>query len=151
MKKFRSRFAALERLYEQARNEAQKRLADARQALAILDQRIAENTQERQTLRGNLHPHLVGMVSVDRLLDQGRYDLQIDVNLRELTVQRGQIEEEIARRQQRLLLAEQEYRKFSKLVEIERTQYDAEVRRLEQAAMDELASIRSTHKELDAP
>lgn len=151
MARFRYRFESLKRIHETVRDEARKRLAEARRALEIIDQRIADTDVEKQALREQRKALLTGTLSVDYLLDQGRYDLQIDVNRRDLQDQRQQIDEEVERRQQRLILAEQECRKFEKLEEIARSEFQAELLRREQAELDELAGQRSLRPFGEAP
>ena len=145
MARFSYRFATLQRLYESARDDALQKLADAKKALEIIDQRIEENVRAKAALRESRHMALTGQVNVDRLLDRGRYDLQIDVDRRDLQNQRVQIAEEVQRRQQRVQLAEQECRKLDKLEERARANFLAAEQNRQQAELDELASQRPYH------
>lgn len=143
MKRFRFRFETLLRLREAARDEAQLRLADALKAVHILEERILAVTEERQQAKGARAARLLGAISTEQLLAEGRYDVQLDFQVRELKSQLQQIEQEVERRRQRLTLAEQECRKFERLKELANERYTQEQLGKLQAELDELGAQRS--------
>lgn len=143
MGRFTFRFEAILRLRHNERDAARKYVAEAQAALDIMDQRIADVEQQRHELRGQVGGSLVGRVTVDRLLNRGRYDLQLAADQQELKQQRGQIEVEVERRRQRLRIAEQECRKLERLREIRQAEHCTEQLRLEQSALDEMATLRA--------
>ena len=143
MPRFNYRFESILRLHEQIRDEARLQLAQAREAMNIIQQQIDEIVQRRQQARQANRQNLIGTISVDNLLDQGRFDVVLEGQERGLQEKLAQIEQEIERRAHRLTLAEQEYRKFEKLKEIARQQHDQEALRVEQVMLDEIASRRS--------
>lgn len=149
-KRFKYRFEALRRLHELARDEAFRRLAEAQQAGQVLRDRLAELEQQRQGVRQSTAGQIVGQISLDALLDQGRYDVHLELQQREIRQQLGQIEEEIERRAQRVTLAEQEYRKFEKLKEHALEDYGQAQLRDQQAQLDEIASQRAGLHQGDA-
>ena len=143
MARFEFRFDALLRLRHNERDAARLRVAEAQQALDIIGERIKEVEQNRGRLRGEVTGALVGRVTVDQLLRRGRYDLQLDAEQRELQVQYGQVDAEVDRRQQRLTIAEQECRKLERLREIMAERHQAGQLRQQQAALDEMATLRA--------
>ncbi len=142
MKRFRYRFDSILKVREMARDEARLKVADALKALAILDERVQSLKSEQTELKTQIFQNLTGAISVDNLLEQGRYDLQIDLQRRELETQKLQIEQEVERRRGRLALAEQECRKFERLKEIAQENYTRQEWERLQAELDELGSQR---------
>jgi flagellar export protein FliJ len=143
MKRFRFRFETLLRLREAARDEAQLRLADALKAVSILEERIAAVVEERQQAKGARAARMLGSISAEQLLAEGRYDVQLDFQARELKSQLQQIDQEVDRRRQRLTLAEQECRKFERLKELANEKYTQDQLDKLQAELDELGAQRS--------
>ena len=143
MSRFVFRFEAILRLRYNERDAARLYVAEAQQALEIMNQRIEAVQQSRGQLRGQVTEALVGRVTVEQLLSRGRYDLQLDAEQRELEIQRGQIQAEVDRRQQRLTIAEQECRKLERLREINAERYQTEQLKHQQAALDEIAMLRA--------
>lgn len=142
MARFEFRFASIQRLHEQLRDEARRELAKAQQAVEMLDQRARELAGQRAELRERNVAQLQGAISVDALLDTGRYDAQLQAQQKQLSEQRVKILEEVERRRDRLVHAERECRKFEKLKELAWQRHQVEERRREQAELDEIASRR---------
>lgn len=143
MDRFTFRFEAVLRLRENERDACRARVVEAQRALDIMDQQIGTVDRSRGDLRSEVQGALVGRVSVEQLLSRGRYDLQLDAERRELVSQRGQIQAEVERRQQRLTVAEQECRKLERLREIATERHQTEQLKRQQAALDEMATLRA--------
>lgn len=143
MDRFTFRFEAVLRLRENERDACRARVVEAQRALDIMDQQIDTVDRSRGDLRSEVQGALVGRVSVEQLLSRGRYDLQLDAERRELVSQRGQIQAEVERRQQRLTMAEQECRKLERLREIATERHQTEQLKRQQAALDEMATLRA--------
>ncbi|WP_164102878.1 flagellar export protein FliJ [Candidatus Laterigemmans baculatus] len=146
MARFAFRFEAILKLRHNERDAARLYVAEAQRALDILDERIAELQQDRQRTREEAGRAMVGHVTVEQLLSRGRYDLQLDAEQRDLVMQRRQIEVEVERRRQRLTVAEQECRKLERLREITAERFEAEQLRVQQDALDELATLRAARR-----
>ena len=142
MARFEFRFATLQRVHEQSRDVARQRLSEAERALGMLDQQLARLSADRAALRERNRQQLAGQLVVDALLDAGRYDVQLEAQQKQLRGQREQVAAEVDRRRQRLVQHEQECRKLEKLRELAWQRFRAEQRRREQAALDEIASLR---------
>lgn len=146
MARFVFRFEAILQLRNNERDAARLYVADAQRALDIMDERIEAVQRTRAAIRDEANRALVGRVTVDQLLSRGRYDLQLDAEQRELVLQRGQIHLEVERRRQRLTIAEQECRKLERLREIMAERYEAEQLRVQQHALDEMATLRAARR-----
>jgi flagellar FliJ protein len=142
------RLATLLRLREQLRDERRTRLAEAERAAMILDQRIEEITAEMRDLQQYTQQTLTsGAVNVDRMLDAQRYDAILKVDRQTIEQQRQQIEVEVAKRREALVVADRDVRVLEKLREqqIEREREEAAGR--EARVFDELALQRHVRKE----
>lgn len=146
--RFVFRFEAVLRLRENERDVCRAHVAEAQRALDIMDGQIETVDRSRGELRGELHGALVGRVSVEQLLSRGRYDLQLDAERRGLVVQRQQIVAELERRQQRLMMAEQECRKLERLREVAAERHQIEQLKRQQAALDEMATLRAARSSI---
>jgi flagellar FliJ protein len=142
MKRFQFRFKTILRVRENSRDEAQRRVAEAQQAYDLLAERLEKMRTDQKRVRSERSQQLIGSLSVAGLLDHGRYDLQVEAEVRELSGQMKQIFEEIERRRQRLSLAEQEYRKFLKLEELAQERFEQQQLQIRQHELDEIASQR---------
>jgi len=142
--KFQYRFAALLELRRRQRDEAGAAVGQANEAIARIDQQREALNQQRTDLRQQTVPPREGRLSVDRLLAAGRFDMQLEADERALLHTRGELIQELARRQQKLILAEAELKRFEKLQARERQRFDAELRRREMAESDDATSRRYT-------
>lgn len=151
MSRLKFRFESIMRIRETARDDARKRVAEAQQAYDVLEGQLKDLDLSRQRLQSQRNQKLTGQLSVASLLDQGRYDLQIEADRQTLQGQMTQIFEEIDRRRQRLAVAEQEYRKFEKLKELAVEEHtESELRRW-QGELDEMASQRYKPRQANSP
>ena len=118
MAQFKFRLDSLLRLRLAKRDERREALAEAYRADQILRQQQQDAEQEiEETRRISRANSASGDVSVDRLLNNNRYELIMKSQIQRLGVQREQIAEEISRRRQALVEADQELRILEKLRE----------------------------------
>lgn len=142
-KGFQFRFASLLQLLRQQRDQAGKEVGDAEQAIRILQQQATDLETERtgvqqvsQSLRQGAE------LSVDRLLNQGRYDLQLAAQLEDLRKKTKQVEDERERRLTVLREANAEVRRLERLQEKQWAQWQQAEQQRQQAALDDLAAGR---------
>src|SRR6056297_3100605 len=118
--KFHFRFAALLELRRRERDEAGAAVGQANEAIGRIDRQRQNLNDQRTDLRRQTAPPREGKLSVDRLLSAGRFDMQLEADDRALLQTRGELVQELARRQQKLVLAEAELKRVEKLQERER-------------------------------
>lgn len=142
---FRFRFAAILQLRRRERDEAGAAVSQALQAIVKIEGQLAELEGERRRARDHADSRLVGELSVDRLLGQGRYDLQLKAQAESLRHTLTQLHAELGQRQQRLVEAETEVRKFEKLESQDRDAAAGRRQKREQQQSDEFALIRHAY------
>lgn len=122
---------------------AGKEVADADQAIQILRQQATEIEAERAAARESSGlQRNAPVISIDRLLNEGRYDLQLVAQLRELTTKADQIAGERERRLLRLREANAEVRRLERLKERQQEAWKKNQLAAEQAVLDEIATAR---------
>lgn len=126
------------------RDEAGAAVGQANEAIGRIDDQIESIHAQRQALRRGASDNRVGNVSVDTLLADGRYDLQLEADIRALRQTRSELVQELERRQGTLMAAELEVKRFERLEEKERAAFYAEASRREQAEADEATARRYT-------
>ncbi|GAA5510684.1 flagellar export protein FliJ [Novipirellula caenicola] len=140
--KYEFRFESILDLRQRERDEMGGLVGEANLAIAKIDQQIQELEQERQRLRNDDAQSRLGDVAVDRLLARGRFDLQLQADIHGLVQTRSKLEEELERRQQKLRDAETEVKKFQRMKELDRSQFQQEMNRREQMEIDEMNNRR---------
>ena len=142
--RFSFRFEPLLRLRVSQRDIAQRQLADALQALQILEQQRAEIEQQRMAIRQEARGHLSlsQPIAVDSLLIRGRYEMQLAANLRENAENHGNVLAEVQQRRQRLTEADAEVRRLERLEQQQRDQWQRKRLAAEQAEIDALSLSR---------
>lgn len=142
-KTFQFRFESLLQLRVQERQTAGKEVADADQAIGILQQQAAAIEAQRAAARESSGvQRSSSTISVDRLLNEGRYDLQLVGQLRDLATKAEQIVGERERRMARLREANAEVRRLERLKERQHEEWKKNDLAAEQAMMDEIATAR---------
>lgn len=140
---FHFRFATLLELRRRQRDEAGAALGQAHEAIRRIDEQVELIRLERLDLRSNGGPSRTGLLSVDRLLVQGRYDLQLEARIESLKRTREELNQEVQRRLSALVTAETEVKRFEKLEQRDRALDQQERLRYEQAAIEDAISCRS--------
>ncbi|WP_442507549.1 flagellar export protein FliJ [Novipirellula sp. SH528] len=140
--KYEFRFESILDLRQRERDEMGGLVGEANMAIAKIDQQIQDLEQERQSLRNEDAQSRLGDVAVDRLLARGRFDLQLQAEINGLLQTRAKLEEELERRQQKLRDAETEVKKFQRMRELDRHEYQQEMIRREQMEIDEMNNRR---------
>ncbi len=142
---FQFRFDTLLRLRESERDAARQEVADAYQAMGILQQQRSDLEQQRQQLRDAAQRRMTeSAFSVDTMLNQGRYDVQLAADIQGLASNMTAVEKEIQRRQVRLQTADIEVKRLERLRETQHQQWTAQQQAAQQAELDEIASLRFT-------
>ncbi len=141
---FEFRFATLLQLCRRRRDQVGGEVGQAIEAISRVDERMELLRNQRESLRTGSNENRIGNVSVDGLLARGRYDLQLQAELNSLEVTRKELVQELDRRQQVLVEAEAEVKKFERLEEKERTAFQVEQFRREQAEADDASGRRYT-------
>ncbi|QDV66931.1 flagellar biosynthesis chaperone [Rosistilla carotiformis] len=141
MRGFKFRLASLLSLRQNERDAARRGLADANQALGILENRIAEKDRNLAELKSERGTYLKGAISVDRLLSQGRHEILVEQEKATLQQQVGQIQVELQKRESILQTADQEVKRIEKLRDRALDAYRSEEQTRMQAEMDEVAAV----------
>lgn len=141
MQAFKFRLAALLNLRCSERDTARRSVAEATQALGILENQIADKDSEIATLKAQRSNYLKGTISVDQLLSQGRHELVFEQDKATLREQVGQIQIELRKREIVLRAADQEVKRIEKLRDQSLQTYRAEEQMRMQAEMDEVAAV----------
>ncbi|MEM9586021.1 MAG: flagellar export protein FliJ [Planctomycetota bacterium] len=136
---FHFRFESILKLREQTRDEAGRAVAQANEAIAKIDSQAASIAAEQQQLRDQGTTGRIGKVSVDSLLTQGRYGLQLEADLANLSNTRQQLLAELSRRQEVLTAAEADVKRYERLRERAQSEFHAQQQKKDQHEMDEAA------------
>jgi flagellar protein FliJ len=134
---FQFRFESILELRRRQRDEAGAAVGKANQAIAKIDQQIADIENDRQNIRQRDQRQRVGEISVEGLLSVGRYDMQLQADVRQLQATRIELVVERDRRQTVLMDAEAEVKRYDRLKTKERETERARQLRIEQADADE--------------
>lgn len=149
MRHFRFKLESVRRLRESVRDQRRGELAQAEQALKLLEQeRLTIQAEIKQTERDRARAMRPGPVNVDQVLAGQRYQWTLTSQLRELELKRQQVQEEAERRRNLLLEADRDVRVLDKLEAKQRQEHDQRLRKMDARAMDELAVQRSLRHSL---
>jgi len=139
---FEFRFGALLELRRQERDEAGIAVGHANAAIAKVHQQIDVKELERVSLRDGSDAHRQGDLSVDALLSLGRYDLQLQADIQALKTTLSELDTELERRREKLVVAEAELKRFEKLRERAELEFRALESKRELAEADEVTTRR---------
>jgi flagellar export protein FliJ len=143
MASFTFRLQPLLKLREAERDRCREQLAQAYRAEQILlDQQGALQGEISQTRRLSHNRSQPGRIEVDGLLESHRYELLLRAQLQQLGQQHQQITEEIERRRQALVEADQGVRTLDKLRERHRAEHLRDQEKQQMREMDEAALRR---------
>jgi len=148
MSRFQFRFEALLRLRENERDAARQEISDAFRALDILEEQQFALEQQRQQLRVDSQQRIARpQFSVDTLLNQGRYDLQLQAEIQAIQKNCATVQREIERRQAKLQAADVEVKRLERLREKQLRDWSIAELAAQQKEFDELASMRFTRSQ----
>ena len=138
MKPFRLK--TLLKLNEQARDQRQRMLSDAKQAVELLQNRIDQLESELADIKQQTS-HLVQQQTInpDTWADQQRYRWVLQSQKSQMLAQRGQLEQEVERRENALMDADREVKKLEKMRDRELELERVRLNQLEQKELDDLA------------
>ncbi len=136
------RFAALLQWRERQRDEAGAAVGLAVQAINHVDEQRLELMNQLAEVKSSPELNRVGDLSINRLLADGRYSMQLEIEIRTLDDTRRQLVEALHARQEKLVLAEAEVKRFERLKEIDREAEEKEYQRREQLSIDETVTNR---------
>lgn len=139
---FQFRFAKLLQLRQRQRDDVGAEVGKAHAAIHRVDERIESIELERQRLRNESHQQRLGAVSIDGLLGEGRYDLQLQAQIQALNQTRGELQQELQRRRAALIAAEAEVKRFEKLKQKDFAAFQSMMNRRQQAEIDDVVSCR---------
>jgi flagellar export protein FliJ len=124
------------RILEQ--QQAQRQLSDAVRAVAVVEDRITQTEKERIAEQA-FTAGRVGVIKINQLLDGGRYDLQLQLQIEDLRRQLNTLQEEVARRQIVLQQADSAVRQIERMKETAFSRFLDQQRQLQQKQLDEIA------------
>lgn len=139
---FKYRFNAILQLRESERDAARAMVAEAYEALNQIDLRRKEIANERKAMALENGQRRSGSLSMDRLLSDGRYDLQLAAEDAEVLATWQKIDVELQRRQQLLADANASVRQMEILREKEEGAWNETQEKIAQANLDEIAARR---------
>ncbi len=141
MAKFRFRLSTLQKLRESHRDELRSKLAEAYQAEQLLRKQVqAIHAEEAELLKIQRSSFHEATTDVNRLLDTQRYSAALKGQLATLQDQSKMLTEEIEKRRQALVEADQQVRVLEKLHERQLNMHRSQKMRAEAKVMDEIAS-----------
>lgn len=136
------RFASLLQWRERQRDEAGAEVGQAIQAINRIDEQRQSILQQQDEIKQEAANSLVGELSVDRLLSGGRYTMQLEIDLRALADTRDQLVQALNARQEKLMRAEAEVKRFERLRELDQAAEQKKRLQQEQLSLDEAVSNR---------
>ncbi|MCC9655720.1 flagellar export protein FliJ [Rhodopirellula halodulae] len=143
MRPFRFRFDSLLDLRARERDEAGAEVGKAEEAIQKINDQITDIDRQREAIRTEKHQTLQqANVSVDQMLHQGRYDVQLHADQVSLRQTLTQLHEELNKRRDKLILAEAEVKRLERLRETQLAEHRMLVAKQEQAEADDLTSAR---------
>lgn len=140
MPKFKFQFESLLRLRESRRDADRQAVAEANQAIQILETRIEQKQQEIDDVKNLVADRLSGQLSVDDLLTHGRYEVQLTQEKAELEQQLAQVEVELNKRRETLTESDVEVRRIEKLKDRARESHRVKEARIVQNQLDEIGA-----------
>ncbi|RMF88177.1 MAG: flagellar export protein FliJ [Planctomycetota bacterium] len=145
---FRFRLQPLQRLREHARDQRRAELAQALEALELVEQKQRELAEELERATGlQRQAAKPGSIDVDTIMAVRRYQMALYAQAAQLQQQAAAIAEEIERRREALAQADREVRVLEKLRERQLERYRSEEQRREMKVMDETAAQRYLRQE----
>jgi flagellar export protein FliJ len=140
MTRFEFRLQTLLKLRESLRQQRRQELAEAHRVEDLLQQQIDQvESQQEETRKRSKVAASPGMISVSRLLDTHRYEILLQARIQQLLAQQNQLREEIERRRQALMAADQDVRILEKLREKQESAHRWEEDRRDVKELDEIA------------
>jgi flagellar export protein FliJ len=141
MKPFRFRLATLLRLREAARDQRRARLAEALQALDLLEAQGAEIDAQLAALRAE-HAQAAGpgVIDIDRLMTGHRHQVLLAAHRAQLNEQIQQVSTEADHRREALVSADRDVRVLEKLRDSQELKHRHEAEALINKQLDEIAS-----------
>ena len=143
------RFRTLNRLHESARDDVARELGRVLEAIDKLDSQRRETQRVMDEVRDAASTR-TGDVSVQRLLDQGRYQLQLEAQLVHIEQAAIQLRHQETLVRQRLMACETECRKYERLETLAMEKARASSLRREQLELDDFAGIAVWNRKRDA-
>ncbi len=150
MAAFRFRLQTILRLREKERDERRRELAQSIQARQILEDHQQQVAAEWQALNERLRDcSQAGEVQVDLMLALRRYQMMVAAQREFLAQQMVQVDEEMARRRERLMEADRQVRVLEMLREKQLEEFRQEEKRAETKVLDEVGA-RTVQSEVDS-
>ncbi len=143
---FRFRFKSLLQLRRAARDERSADLALALEAHSKLQGWIADVNQELRLLRNCRNS--VGTLDTDRILSAASYEGVLRNTLRQYELDLVQVAQEVERRREALMLADQAVRVMEKLREKQQQQFQHEFLLREGKFLDEVTTSQTYRQQL---
>ena len=151
---FQFRFDSILALRCRQRDEAGREVGKANEAIRRVDEQIQDLQRQRDEIRklaagmfrsglaNGAEPASEQGISVDRALQQGRYDLQLQADQMSLRATKETLAKELQRRRNVLIDAEAEVKRLERLRETQKSEYRYLELQREQAESDDLTTAR---------
>ncbi|MFG0256091.1 MAG: flagellar export protein FliJ [Rhodopirellula sp. JB053] len=149
MAPFRFRFDSLLALRQRRRDEVGAEVGKATEAIERVDEQIELLQTQRDGVRNDAAARLANSgadgatrVAVDRVIQEGRYDMQLSAEQVALRDTRAKLEVELNRRRGLLVEAEAEVKQLERLRETQMAEHRQLQLQVEQAEADDLTTAR---------
>ena len=144
MRAFRFRLQTLQKLREQVRDAAQRKLAQTEQQRSELQQREQEVRGELQGLEQHMRRAVSKQqVDVDRIMDGHRHQLALQARLAELDQAIAHANDEVSRCRNKLIEADRDVKVLEKLHERQLAEHARQLEAHEAKLLDEAAVVRA--------
>lgn len=141
MARFNFRLSTLQKLREAHRDEMRSKLAEAYQAEQMLAERIQQVHDEVAELQNSQRIRLSdSTTNMNQLLDTQRYQAVLRTQIATMNGQSKMLADEVEKRRQALVEADQQVRVLEKLYERQFEAHQKETLRAEDKVLDEIAS-----------
>ncbi|GAB6165422.1 flagellar export protein FliJ [Thermostilla marina] len=145
---FRFRLEPVQRLREHVRDQRRAELAQALEAMELVEQKQRELAEElERATKLQREAAKPGSIDVDTIMAVRRYQTALYAQAAQLQQQAAAIAEEIERRREALAQADREVRILEKLRERQLERHRSEEKRRETKLMDETAAQRYLRQE----
>ena len=144
MRTYQFRLRTLQKMREQKRDLAQRRLAQAKQQRAEIERSEQEVRDQLQGLEQHMRKAIAQQpVEVDRIMDGHRHQLSLQARLADLDSALAQATAEVAECRDKLVEADRDVKILEKLHQRQLTEHEKQQQAHEARQLDEAAIIRA--------
>jgi flagellar export protein FliJ len=151
MPRFEFRLQGLLELRLVERDTARQRWLEAQRALDALNDQSRHLAHQRDRIRDLRRARSIGMTRPEQLLADDRYEVQLAYEQIDIGEKQRQVQQELERRHQRLIEADQQVRMLERLREKRHKEFSMAESKLAQVRADDSASVRHFRHRIPRP